>query len=205
MKKHLAERILNNNPYNPNSEVDADEIEAAAGSVLFKHDRIYQHKVFRVNYTTYDVRRAQDVINPDTPHCNIMVLNGTQQDHDDDNELGLFMYARVLGVCHANVVYVGPGVIDYQPRRMSFLWVRWYQQIDLRRTGWTARKLDRARFPSISAHNGVAPFGFLDPSSVLRACHIVPVFCKGKRYEDGKGMSFNGREASDWNEYYINR
>jgi hypothetical protein len=29
-------------------------------------NRIYFHKVFRVKYTTYDMRRAQDSINPRT-------------------------------------------------------------------------------------------------------------------------------------------
>src|ERR1700677_1496313 len=33
---------------------------------LFKNDQIYQHRITRFNYTTYDVRRAQVVINPNT-------------------------------------------------------------------------------------------------------------------------------------------
>lgn len=136
-----------------------------------------------------------------------MVLDGIPKDDEDDEDKrdGAFLYARVLGVSHANIVYVGPGATDYQPRRMDFLWVRWYKQIDLGRTGWKARKLDRVRFPSTSGRNIVAPFGFLDPSSVLRACHIIPAFSKGKRHEDGKGVSFCGRDSSDWNEYYVNR
>ena len=77
--------------------------------------------------------------------------------------------------------------------------------VDLGRTEWDARKLDRVRFPSLSGSAGDGPFGFIDPVLVLRACHIIPRFCKGKRYEDGKGMSFCGRDSSDWNEYYINR
>ena len=135
-----------------------------------------------------------------------MVLNGTATEQaGDDERVRLFLYARVLAICHANVVYVGPSAVDYQPRRMNFLWVRWYDQVDLGRTGWDARKLDRVRFPSLSGSAGDGPFGFIDPVLVLRACHIIPRFCKGKRYEDGKGMSFCGRDSSDWNEYYINR
>ncbi|OJA16859.1 hypothetical protein AZE42_09971 [Rhizopogon vesiculosus] len=45
-------------------------------SILFKSNRIYHHNLIRFNYTTYDIRRAQDVINPKTPHCNIMLLQG---------------------------------------------------------------------------------------------------------------------------------
>jgi hypothetical protein len=36
--------------------------------IFFQLDRMYKHALLRVNYTTYDVRRAQDVINPNT-HC----------------------------------------------------------------------------------------------------------------------------------------
>lgn len=198
------ERILSN--ISGNQSISPVEIEAAADSVLFKHDRIYQHKILRINYTTYDIRRAQDVINPDTSHCNLMVLNGTPKEDDADKDRGdLFLYAKVLAICHANIVYIGPGAVDYQPRRMNFLWVRWYDQIDSGLTGWSARKLDRVRFPSLSGSSKDGSFGFVDPFVVLRACHIIPRFCKGKRYEDGKGMSFCGRDSSDWNEYYINR
>lgn len=195
-------RILANVSVNQTVGIGPDEVTSASASVLFKHDRIYHHKVFRVNYTTYDARRAQDVINPDTSHCNIMVLNGTQ--NDGNHEHDPFLYAKVLGICHANVVYLGPGSVDYQPRRMNFLWVRWYEQVDVGRTGWRARKLDRARFPSFTGSSG-GSVGFLDPSSVMRASHLIPVFRQGKRYEDGKGISFCGRDSSDWKEYYINR
>jgi hypothetical protein len=42
--------------------------------VLFKSDCMYNHRIVRFNYTTYDVRRSQDVINPRTSHCDIMLL-----------------------------------------------------------------------------------------------------------------------------------
>ena len=132
-----------------------------------------------------------------------MALNGTWDDDDGNNE-SLFLYARVLGVCHANIVYVGPGATDYQPRGMKFLWVRWYKQLDLGRTGWRSRKLDRVHFPSLSGPSGDGSFGLVDPSLVLRASHIIPRFCKREQHKDGKGVSFCGRDSSDWNEYYIN-
>ena len=69
-------------------------------------------------------------------------------------------------------------------------------------TGWKARKLDCVQFPSMS--DGDA-FGFLDPSDVLRACHIVPVFAKGKLHSDSKGLSGCAQDSSDWVEYYVNR
>ena len=44
-------------------------------SVKLINDRIYRHKVLRVNYTTYNVHRDQDSLNPRT-HGDIMVLSG---------------------------------------------------------------------------------------------------------------------------------
>ncbi|KAF8838017.1 hypothetical protein BDN67DRAFT_908198, partial [Paxillus ammoniavirescens] len=60
------------------------------------------HNLFRINYMTYDVRRAQDTVNPCTNHRDIC-------------------YACVLGIYHANMIYIGPGHKDYQPRQIKFL------------------------------------------------------------------------------------
>ncbi|KJA18172.1 hypothetical protein HYPSUDRAFT_205550 [Hypholoma sublateritium FD-334 SS-4] len=48
-------------------------------------------------------------------------------------------------------------------------------------------------------------FGFVDPSLVLRACHILPVFASGKRYADGIGLSTIAGDSNDWKSYYVNR
>jgi len=34
---------------------------------------------------------------------------------DDRNLEDWFRYAQVLGIYHANVIYVGPGMLDYEP------------------------------------------------------------------------------------------
>jgi hypothetical protein len=170
-------------------------------SILFKHDRMYRHNVLRINYTTYDVRRSQDVVNPLTSHYNIMVLNNTGDDNDSPS-VQPFRYARVLGTYHVNVVYVGPGVLTYRPRRMEFLWVRWYNSTGVLHNGWNTQTLDRIRFPSMAEDDA---FGIIDPSVVIRSCHIIPTFAKGRRHDDGKGMSRLARDSGDWAEYYVNR
>jgi hypothetical protein len=128
-----------------------------------------------------------------------MVLSS---DTDDSASGHPFRYARVLGVYHANVVYTGPGMINYEPLRLEFIWVRWYRTVDTIRTGWDSRKLDLLRFISMAED---AAFGFLDPSDVLRACHVIPAFARGKLHADGKGLSSLARDSSDWNMYYVNR
>jgi hypothetical protein len=169
-------------------------------AVLFHHNRIYQHHLMRINYTTYDVRRGQDILNASTAHCNVMVL--ADSSHHDQTSSHPFRYARVLGVYHVNVVYASPGMLDYQPRKLEFLWVRWYQTVEMIRTGWGARKLDRLQF---SRMNEDDTFGFLDPSDVLRSCHIIPAFAKGKLHADGKGLSALAHDSPDWTMYYVNR
>ena len=169
-------------------------------SILFRHDRIYQHNLTRVNYTTYDIRRSQDLINASTSHHDVMVL----ADLSDDTSAfpHPFRYARIMGVYHVNVVYVGPGMVDYQPHRLDFLWVRWYQIMSHMPSGWKARKLDRVRFPSMAGDNA---FGFIDPSDVIRGCHMVPAFASGKRHPDSKGLSRCAQDSSDWVAFYVNR
>jgi hypothetical protein len=159
---------------------------------------MYQHNIARVNYTTYDIRRSQDVISISTPRRDIMVL----ADFGDNNSAQPFRYARVLGIFHVNAIYVGPGMVNYQPHRLEFLWIRWYRNMNTMATGWQACKLGRVQFPSMSEDDA---FGFLDPSDVLRGCHIVPAFAKGKRHLDGKGLSCCAQDSSDWVEYYVNR
>jgi hypothetical protein len=184
-----------------NVAAHADQDKCDPSRVLFKHDRLYQHNLLRTNYTSYDVRRGQDVMNPLTSHHNIMVL-ADPEDNNESTSDHPFRYARILGVYHANVVYVGHGMIDYQPHRFEFLWVRWYKNSGVVRNGWLDQKLDRIRFPPMADPDS---FGFVDPSDVLRGCHVIPAFSRGKLYSDGKGMSTCARDSGDWAEYYVNR
>src|ERR1700733_12678371 len=118
------------------------------GVLVIKNDRMYSHRILRINYTTYDIRRAQDVINPGTTHHNIMLLAEQGLTTAGSLEHHPFLYARVLGVYHVNVVYVGSGMLDYRARRLDFLWVWWYQRLATQDTmGWKACHLDQLFFP----------------------------------------------------------
>lgn len=121
----------------------------------------------------------------------------------DDNDHP-FCYAQVLGIFHANVVYTGPGAKDFRSRRIEFLWVRWYEILEDRSvaTGWEQHTLDRLRFLSMADKNA---FGFVDPTDVLRACHIVPSFADGRVHPDGVASSRCAGGSNDWKYYFINR
>lgn len=194
LKQHILPRIkatLAEGTATPDASTDGDW-----QSVVFKQDRMYKHNTMRINYTSYDVRRGEDVIHTNTSHCDVMMLNpnASLSSHR-------FWYARVLGIYHANVIYIGEDATDYTPRRLEFLWVRWYEE-DALSTGWTDRCLDRVRFPPVTREDA---FGFIDPADVLRSCHLIPAFYRGKAYSDGIGMSHCAQDSNDWRAYYIGR
>lgn len=161
---------------------------------------MYHHHLARFNYTTYDVRRAQDVINPGTSHRDIILLanpddSNTRSDHP-------FLYARVLGIFHINAVYIGGRAPDYNAQRFDVLWVRWFEYDGNRIGSWDNCKLDSVHFPPMATEGA---FGFVDPSDVLRSCHIVPAFAKGRVHSDGIGLSCLAHDARDWSHYCVNR
>lgn len=166
--------------------------------VLFKHDRIYRHQILRINYTTYDIRRKQDTINPSTPRRDIMVLANRQADSEHP-----YAYARVIGIFHVNIIYAGARRGNYSPHRMEFLWVRLYElDTSAPPGGWSSKRLDRLRFPPMDREDA---FSFLDPEDVLRAAHIVPSFRAGKRSPDGSRLSSSAKDEEDWRSYFQNR
>ena len=62
LKAHLLTRLPGREDFANGHEPTMDEV----ASVRIAHDRMYAHKVMRINYDTYDMRRDQDSINPDT-------------------------------------------------------------------------------------------------------------------------------------------
>ena len=156
------------------------------------------HNILRVNYTTYDVRRKRDSINPNTTHRDIMVLADNNSDTDHP-----FLYARVIGIFHVNAVYTGCPTVDYRPRKVNVLWLRWFALDSGAGTGsWSDSRLDRLYFPPTASKDA---FSFLDPADVVRACHIIPAFSAGRRYLDGNGISCCARDTNDWRSYCLNR
>ncbi|KAH9912562.1 uncharacterized protein B0H18DRAFT_1088384 [Fomitopsis serialis] len=163
LKDHLLGRLLNRE-YNGDEDVFTP---ADRRRLSIEKDRMYLHKVLRVNYTTYDMRRGQDSINPRT-HPNIMLLA-----HEDDDDAGEhpYWYARILAMFH-----VHPSVPD-KCQKMDVLWVRWYGRDPTAPGGFKARRLHRLGFvPDDDPY----AFGFLDPTSVLRASHIIPAYAYGQ-------------------------
>lgn len=182
-------------PDTPRTDRPPDFDSMRVDQLFFQHDRMFRHNILRVNYTTYDVHRKQDTVNPMTPHRDIMIMAD-----EEDYKCHPYMYARVLGVYHVNVTYIGPEMVDQRPRRLEFLWVRWFEVEE--EGDWSQSKLDRVSFPPMANYSS---FGFLDPDDVVRSCHIIPRFSQGQRYSDAVGLSRCARDSNDWSSYYINR
>ena len=58
-------------------EYNGDELEFTSNernTAIIEYDTIYCHKVLRINYTTYDLRRDQDSLNPRTRNADFIIL-----------------------------------------------------------------------------------------------------------------------------------
>ncbi|TFY51689.1 hypothetical protein EVJ58_g10435 [Rhodofomes roseus] len=175
LKDHLLSRLTDREYDGDEDGFGPDEHD----TVRFVNDRIYFHKALRINYTSYDMRRAQDTINPRT-QPNIMLLAPTEDDGDDSANQHPYWYARVLGIFHLNVKHRGFLSKSKAARRMDVLWIRWYGRDLTAPGGFETCRLHRVGFIPHDAPNS---FGFLDPNQVLRACHIIPAFAYGKTPE----------------------
>ncbi|KAH6912283.1 hypothetical protein BKA70DRAFT_1098711, partial [Coprinopsis sp. MPI-PUGE-AT-0042] len=171
--------------------------------VIIINNTLFRHKVLRINYTTYDGRRAQDSLNPRT-HADVLLLA-----HEDPNEDGTpthpYWYARIIGVFHAKVLYNDPQRRAVRPRDMDFLWIRWLGPTKGRATGWAARRLPQVSFV-IEKKDPSPAFGFLDPSVVIRGIHLIPDFAHGT-VTNGIRKTITrqaGMETRDWAYFYLN-
>ena len=170
--------------------------ETERETLFFQHEHIYSHAVLRINFTIYGMWRDQDFINPRTSKRFIMV--NSNEDSSEARKLHPFWYAQVLGIFHANVfLSVGPSMT--KPVRMEFLWVCWFGRGPTWKSGWEARRLDHIGFVPQEDFN---TFGFLNPSTVVHAAHLIPAFVYGRTIEPCS-PSVAREDEGDWEYYYV--
>jgi hypothetical protein len=185
-------------------EYDGDEQEythAERNDVQIQDNKLYYHKTLRLNYTSYDLRRQKDVINPDS-HPDIMVLSC-----EDGEGVHPFWYARVIKIFHLLVRHrrLGPPTEEAstEPQRMDVLWVRWFGIDADARGGWSKKRLHGVSFiPS----DEPGAFGFLDPTQVIRGVHLIPNFPRGRtgtRLPPSIARSADD-DDEDWDSFYVN-
>ncbi|KAJ8085123.1 hypothetical protein PM082_003907 [Marasmius tenuissimus] len=197
LQRHLIARIC---------DMDPDLVsDSELYQLSFVGGRFYRHQRFRLYYTSYDCRRKKESIGfRRRPH--IMMLTG------DPSDPHPYLYARVIGIYHANVLYLGEDPTYRRTRRMEFLFVRWLQFDESHQWGWKAKRLPRVHF--LNAEDPEA-FGFVDPAQVIRASHMIPAFEWNttsellpsnsivRVYEEYHENKYD-KEDEDWRYYYVN-
>ncbi|KAK7465385.1 hypothetical protein VKT23_005363 [Stygiomarasmius scandens] len=199
LKIHVLHQLFDGSG---NTEFCEDDLNALS----FENNRLYRHKVVRINHTTYDLRRDQDSINPRT-HADIIALAPQGNHHP-------FIYGRVVGVFHANVrVQKTNKFREIKHQRVEFLYICWFEYDHTFAAGWKAKRLPRIHF--LHAHDPRA-FDFIDPMDVLRGVHLIPAFDHGgtqdylaadsiaRQYEAPTLTGPRAVETDDWIYYYVN-
>lgn len=186
LKDHILQRIRSST---------ADEFTSAdRNKIEILRNTVYFHQILRINYTTYDMRRDQDIINVHT-RSDVMVLS------DDEDADYPYWHCRVIGILHADIRELGD---KGNFKRMDILWVRWYGLDGQSTWGCSAKRLPRVGFGHL---DDPQTFGFLDPCDILRACHMVPVFALGQTEDLLPSHSLARRqneEDKDYVRYYVN-
>jgi hypothetical protein len=131
-----------------------------------------------------------------------MVLS--HEDHDENSENDHpYWYARIVGIFHVMVVHKGVASSSREPKKMEFLFVRWFGHDMDGIGGWKAKKLHQIGFVD---GDEASAFGFIDPADVIRAVHLIPQFSSG-RTKDLLSHSIARsilENDEDWVHYYVN-
>ena len=170
-------------------------------SVRFVGQKIYSVRTCRLYYTTYDLQRDSDTINPRT-HPDIMLRSPETEEGAE-----AYWYARVIGVYHANVWVERTDILDARRvRRMDFLWVRWFGKEPDYISGSRGARLPKVGF--VESTDEFA-FSFVDPAHVVRGCHLVPAFHEGRTVNllpvpHSVSRCLNPGDDDDWVNFYVN-
>jgi len=128
-----------------------------------------------------------------------MLLAPTSNEHP-------YRYARIIGVFHVEAQYLGVGSSNRGIQSLEFLLVRWFEVDQYAPFGVDSFKLPRVKFACPGSTSEA--FGFVDPSQVLRAIHLIPAFNLGQ-VADGLGSRSFARQQDrdsnqDWKAFYVN-
>ncbi|KAI6100080.1 hypothetical protein EDD16DRAFT_1697278 [Pisolithus croceorrhizus] len=186
MKVHLLSRLCG-------YEYDGDEHsftddECNDLQIIGGLNQVIESTILRVNYTTYDIHREQDVMQPGTG-CFVMTLS--REDEPNAHPFGI-------------VLHVGPNARCRSPQTMELLWVRWLGVEPGYSCSFQEAKLPKVGFVPETDDNA---FGFLDPSLMVRGCHLIPSFSDGRTtslLRQGASVARRPTEDDDWCAFYVN-
>jgi hypothetical protein len=166
---------------------------------------MYRHQNLRINYTSYDLCRSQDTLNP-RKNSDIML-----QSHDDDAdrtiESRLYWYARILSIFHVNAWYNSPLSNNTSPVRVDLLRVCWFghDPSTRYRSGRQYHRLHRIGFVPDDDPDA---FGFVHPNEVIQAVHLIPAFADGQTHvllPNEQSLGRKPGQDKDWHFFYVNQ
>ena len=108
---------------------------------------MYSVQTFCLYYTTYDVQRQTDTVNPKTSAY--VMVHPPASDDEDTSDHELYWYACVLGIHHAKVSTSHPDAINGREiHQMQFLWVQvqWLGAEPSHRHGFSHAVLSKISF-----------------------------------------------------------
>ncbi|OWZ59464.1 hypothetical protein C356_00987 [Cryptococcus neoformans c45] len=105
-----------------------------------------------------------------------------------------FLFARVMRIFHVDIYKkCKAGLVtmnDVEKHSLPVIWVRWYETDE----DWR-NPLDAKHMCQLKWMEGPDAYGFIDPTCVLQACHLIPCF------KDGMYQSEDGLQS--WKSFYL--
>ena len=197
LRDHILGRLLERPSQ---GDTYGDFSDAERNMVYIVGNKLFEVSTMTVNYTSYDIRRDYDLVNPRS-HPDIMVASPDSE----TNDTSPFWYARVLKIFHADVWTSHPDFHDNSTHSIDILWVRWFGSEPGYNWGFS-----RGRLPKIGFVEWNDPFAFtfLDPAHVVRGCHLIPAFAEGRTsalLPEGKSAArvLAAEETDDWLNFYV--
>jgi len=182
-------------------DMHEDFTDSDRNSIRFIGSKIYSVQTCRIYYTSYDLQRECDTVNPRT-HPDIMLRSPATEEGAEP-----YWYARVLGVYHANVWVENSAIRGGRNvRPMDFLWVRWFGEEPGYRSGFCQAHLPKIGF--VESTDDFA-FSFVDPANVVRGCHLIPTFSAGRStdllpHHHSAARCAHPEDVDDWLNFYVN-
>jgi hypothetical protein len=192
----LKDHILACLHHTPSSPSSSDFLFPSADHLRISFDKgvMYLHTTARFNYTSYDVRRQQDILNCHL-HPDVMVLA------DEDDSKHPYWYARVLHILHLNITYDNEDLDDLHHECMDILFVRWFKLDSSTDSIWSVRRCPAVSF--LDDEDSLS-FGFIDPCDVIRTAHLIPKFSHERSDTESSMLAHQVRKADVWNSYHVN-
>jgi len=192
LKDHLLSRLLGLH-YNGDERTFTSEQRNDIHLINF--DTIVESKLLRINYTTYNTRQDHNTIR--TTRGDVVMTCSRDEAHP-------FWYAWVLHAFHIQVHFC-PGGISHSKQSLEVLWIWWLGIDQGHKWGFKDARLPKVGFvPDCIDH---ILFGFLDPSLVIRGCHLIPAFSEGctcDLLQVGPSQARLPDEKDDWAAFYVN-